>query len=886
MQPENDIRCGRQFPLTLSAWVFVAHFAYLLAIQVQTAMLFGPQGLASIAFMQAQTFVASLAVAAICLVTCRRRAASVAFLPLFGLLLCVYATNVVYVRLVRQPFALGATDGIAFGDLGPYWGSFVATLGPLQYANYAAALAITGLLLWFALGHSVRSSPRPTFVAAALAGLFVICTAPVLMGSPDTRVAALARHPLLGFVPSHRAEANDALPIPVHTLPPQQFYALLHGAPHVDRVEQALLARNLEILRKRKRNVVFVVLESIGPRQLLQDGVPRAAIAPFLHSQAGNALVFEDLPVVFPGSARSNVALATGGRTVTWGSVYAETLYPFDGQTTFSAYRDAGWKTALFAAVGLDFENLNIFFANLGLEKMFNPDALPDDVREKYRTSSWGIDERIVVDEAVTWSANHKPFLLTLLTSTTHHPYTIPADYAAPFAGDDDFDLYRNAVHFTDSALARMVEGLKQAGLAQDTLLFIVGDHGEAFGEPHRDNFLHNNQLYQENIGGFLMLIDLSGEIEPARIRLRGAQGDVMPTLLDVQNLPIDSGVLGQSLLSPRYEERIAFFHKNSDPEKWGLRDGHWKFIVEKVDSKNAELYDLDADPDEQVNLASRYPARVGEYVNRLSNWYIHTNDAFVSQLRGYDYKGSPGLTIANLDKPGPKRIAIGSKRDHLPFEPLDGDVNPDEEVVVWTNGPPYPQTRSIEYRFTAPSGGRESIFIGYDREWSTSWMREKRETPREEGEWLVELYDGDVGIIETRFSVSSRAPLRWSAIDKRPGLRDIHVGVKPAGDDFHAVNVLNPRESAAVIVHGVPFENDRLLEYLWIAPDDSYSAYTFMQKAGWDAAWTFRPPEAAMAPGKWRVEVWLDSEFLLGKDFEVLEQAPLFIPAFPLEAH
>jgi hypothetical protein len=81
-------------------------------------------------------------------------------------------------------------------------------------------------------------------------------------------------------------------------------------------------------------------------------------------------------------------------------------------------------------------------------------------------------------------------------------------------------------------------------------------------------------------------------------------------------------------------------------------------------------------------------------------------------------------------------------------------------------------------------------------------------------------------------------------------------------------------------MVHGVPFESDRMLEYVWIGPGDARSPYTFMHKAGWNTSWTYRTPEGPMTPGKWRVEVRMDGQLLIGKDFRVAEDAPVFSPA------
>ena len=86
---------------------------------------------------------------------------------------------------------------------------------------------------------------------------------------------------------------------------------------------------------------------------------------------------------------------------------------------------------------------------------------------------------------------------------------------------------------YTDSIIESLVVKLEENNLAKDTLIFIVGDHGEAFGNIHKSNFIHKNYLYEENIRNYLMIIDLEIKITPLSSRRRGFVADVMPTILD-----------------------------------------------------------------------------------------------------------------------------------------------------------------------------------------------------------------------------------------------------------------------------------------------------------------------------------------------------------------
>ncbi len=672
---------------------------------------------------------------------------------------------------------------------------------------------------------------------------------------------------------------HNERPSPLRRMTPQQYYELEHGTASSNQAEQEILAKNLQILRGRKRNVVMVVVESVGAKQLFENGLPRKDVAPFLHSQAGNSMMFDNLYTIYPASTYSNVALATGGLTLTWGSIESALLHPYVGQTVESAFERSGWRTGLFSAVGLNFGRLNMFYGGLGYDAFFDPDTMPDDLREKYAAHSWGIDERYVADKALDWAkSGSEPFFLTFLTVMAHHPYGAPDDYETPFPGDDNLDKYQTSIHFTDSVIGKLAADLKANGL-EDTLLFIVGDHGEAFGDIHEGNLLHKGNLYEENIGDYLMIVDLSGDIEPVSSSRRGITGDVMPTILDSQGIAISGDVVGQSLLSDDYSERIAYFQKTEEPQKWGLRDGKWKFIAEISDPQKAELYDLDADPEEKNNLIAQHPDWVAGYVDRLSNWYVRTNDNFVANLQGYEYEGQAGLGLADIAKPGPKRIAAGRKQSGLPFQELKPYIHPEEDFVIWTSGSPFLETTQIEYVFTSPTGKKTSTLFDQEKDWETAWVQAPSDGPREEGKWKVELFQGKTKLIETSYTLSRKAPLYWSDFDNMPGLRELDVGIKPKGDDFHILPELNPRENAALLVRSVPFETDRRLDILWIEPDDSFTADSFTQKAGWDKCWVFREANGPMTPGTWRVEVWMDGEFKIGRNFEVSPDAVVFNP-------
>ena len=861
--------------------IFLFHFLFVLLLQVEDAQLTSGVHAAQLVPLQSETVLVGIIFAAMYLVLRTIRYGKPAFYTIYFVALTAVAANQVFYKIFRDQFAFSFAEEITPGDIVDYWGSFKAELDWVQLVNFSILLLAIVAFVFVELRARRASRSHGSAETRLLAAMSVLALALMAVQAVFPSVAQarkIASYPLVAMW--RGVLTPSGAPTPDITMTPDQFYRLEYGKPVDDSPNGTALLDDLRLLQQKRRNVIFVIIELVGSKQLLKDGKPNAEIAPFLASQAANAIIFDNLKTTFPASTRSHIALATGGATLTWGSVYSDLLHRYEGETIVSAFKSAGWTTGLFSAIGLNYENLNAFYFGLGYDHIMEPDSQPEAFREKYKTNGWGVDEKVVVDRATDWlKGADKPAFMHFLTVTTHHPYEVPPSFASPFSPDSLFNRYKTAVLYTDTMLKRLVDKLRAAGLADNTLLAIVGDHGEAFGKLHANDFTHKNYLYEENIRDYLMLVDLGKQIKPVYSRKRGFEGDVMPTILAAQGLKPAPDIIGQNLFSPDYKERMVFFHKNTTPEKWGLQDGNWKFIVERIGNADPELYDLNTDPDEQVNLASRYPSRVADYSERIANWFVYTNRMFVSRLEGYAGPTERGMTAAESMTPGPKHIAVGRKEKEMPFVPINGDVNPDEKLTVWTNGVAYPRDTRVDYVFTSPSGKTTSTWLEYSSDWSTVYLNDPTNQPREEGVWKVALYQAGKPLISTEFTVSRKARLYWSIADKHPGFRDMAFGVKSTDGTFRLLSQVNPDENVVAYTHGIPFGVDRRVLYTWTSPGGKRETFHFTVKGGWDAVWVYRGGEFPMEEGVWTVEASLDGKPMVTGHFEVSRRAELFQP-------
>jgi lipoteichoic acid synthase len=171
----------------------------------------------------------------------------------------------------------------------------------------------------------------------------------------------------------------------------------------------------------------------------------------------------------------------------------------------------------------------------------------------------------------------------------------------------------------TDRQLGRMLAGLRKAGLDQNTLVVVVGDHGQAFGYPHEGTFMQGRTMYEED--GHVPLVLWAPRMyrSARRSNTIGSHVDLAPTIAELAGLPPAADWQGRSLIDGRHFPR-AYFYVAEDRFKLGVREDRWKYIYDLREAVE-ELYDLEHDPNEQHNLAAADPARSARLRQRLAAW-------------------------------------------------------------------------------------------------------------------------------------------------------------------------------------------------------------------------------------------------------------------------
>lgn len=187
--------------------------------------------------------------------------------------------------------------------------------------------------------------------------------------------------------------------------------------------------------------------------------------------------------------------------------------------------------------------------------------------------------------------------------------------------------IYDEKIQRADERFGRFVQEFERLGLLDRTLFVITSDHGTEFHEHGR--FDHGFTLYEEQLH-VPLLIRLPGQTSTRRIATRTSSIDLLPSVLDLLDVPRTESVThqlqGRSLVTAlRGDDEPRDLFAETDYREFTFQraiiapEGH-KLIC-TLESGGRELYDLNRDPAELQDLSEADAEVADELQARL---YAH----------------------------------------------------------------------------------------------------------------------------------------------------------------------------------------------------------------------------------------------------------------------
>lgn len=231
-------------------------------------------------------------------------------------------------------------------------------------------------------------------------------------------------------------------------------------------------------------NVLIVQIESLEsfPMGLVVGG---DEVTPQLNDLAEKSVVFTDAHHQTSSGHTSDAEWLAGC-----------SLHPARTGTAFSRFSAnhtnclpdilgvEGYSTAAHHANDQTFWNRSTMYPTLGYERFFH--------RKDYTGEElgiWGLgDIEFMAQTVAQLEERPKPFYDVAITLTNHHPYKVKEFSDRTHAGDLEDSMvghYLDSVNYTDEAIGRLIDEMKQAGLWDDTVVVFYGDHNAGLDNPH-----------------------------------------------------------------------------------------------------------------------------------------------------------------------------------------------------------------------------------------------------------------------------------------------------------------------------------------------------------------------------------------------------------------
>ncbi|SFS50444.1 Phosphoglycerol transferase MdoB [Paenibacillus sp. 453mf] len=307
------------------------------------------------------------------------------------------------------------------------------------------------------------------------------------------------------------------------------------------------------------KNLIIVQLESFQNFPVRQQ-VEGQEVTPVLNDLIEESMYF---PHVFQQIGQGNTSDAE--------FMTNTSIYPIGTMAMATGFGDRvlpslprlvqneGYTAQTFHVNSVSFWDRNKMYPALHFDQYFDKPYFTNDHFNDFGAS----DEemyRVGLEKLVDLDAQNKPFYAHFIATSSHAPFKVPQDrmqmeVPAQLAGTALGD-YLTSLNYADYALGTLIDGLKEEGLWEDTILVVYGDH---FGLQNQSTSPEQVEAalgvpYHEQISRFNvpLVIHVPG-MEGRQIDTVGGQMDILPTVSNLLGISLKESkftALGQDLLN------------------------------------------------------------------------------------------------------------------------------------------------------------------------------------------------------------------------------------------------------------------------------------------------------------------------------------------------
>jgi phosphoglycerol transferase MdoB-like AlkP superfamily enzyme len=410
---------------------------------------------------------------------------------------------------------------------------------PMGFITLGVA-SLAGVLTWGVARLKIKETSigrlplAGSFVALSL--VFAFALKPFLeTHEKDFHLDQLARN---GFMEFYRAFRSNKIDY-------RQFYAKVPDemADKMFSTKKVPLSKLPFPFDMKKPNVVVIVVESLGAKFIGPLGGDKST-TPYLNELAKNSVFFTNL---YANGTRTVRGLEAINLSVPPTPGYAVVKRP-EHKGLFSmgrTFAKNGYEPMFLYGGNGFFDNMNSFFGGNYYKVFDRGDFKKDEVTFE---NAWGAcDEDMFrkADKIISERESKNPFLLFMLTTSNHRPFTYPEGRIDIPSGTGR----AGAVKYTDYAIGKFLEESKKKEWAKNTVFVVIADHSTE----------GRGQFDLEMSDFHIPLWITAPGLQPKTITKLGSQIDLLPSLIHLLGLKDSSPFFGQSFFNENFKEERAF---------------------------------------------------------------------------------------------------------------------------------------------------------------------------------------------------------------------------------------------------------------------------------------------------------------------------------------
>ena len=472
----------------------------------------------------------------------------------------------------------------------------VYRFGSHYYISQAIALLVMIPLAIVGIRGSVTAGTRPITISNANQFVNRPVESSVVLNTPFSMIRSIGKKAFVtpDYMPAGQMEA---------------IYSPVHGHPVTDE------------LSHKGKNVVILIVESMGKEYIGAlnrdlDGGQYRGYMPFVDSLVEKSLTFK---YSFANGRISMDAMPSilSGLPMMVESIFLTPASLNDVDGISSILGREGYGTAFFHGGHNISMGFSAYAHSIGYKDYYGLDEYCQS--PKYGgmddfDGKWAIwDEPFLQFTLDNIGQMSQPFLATVFTASSHHPYNVPEQYRDSLKDEGGRPIHK-CVRYTDLALRRFFERASHEPWYQNTVFVLVADHTNQ----------NSHDVYKTDLGLYsipIIFFTPDGSIKPAmRDDVIAQQTDITPTLLHLLGYERPYLAFGNDLLGVDPGQTWAF---NYNAGIYQLIKGD--LMLQFDGEKTTALYRYKTDRLLKENLVGQLPQQqeMEQFVKALIQQYM-----------------------------------------------------------------------------------------------------------------------------------------------------------------------------------------------------------------------------------------------------------------------